>query len=240
MLKAVRLDMPDGSGWHSHRQQQWVSAGRGFVSIETEAAQWFALPGQALLVASDVPHDLKWFGAESVVSLYLTPDAIELPRNVDCRRSLVSPLMSAAVGALADDGSKDSDRTERRVEHLSAIALDEMTSDSNLDAFFLPNPISRRLRTVCLRLRERPSDSSDLDTCADLAGMSRRTFTRKFRQETGLAFNEWHRRMCAVHAIKCKMRGLKSKEICAACGYNNVKYMYSDFIKSVGISFRVL
>ena len=227
------MAMPGGSGWHSHRELQWISAGAGLLVMETEEAQWLALPGEALLVASNVPHDVRWFGTLSVASLYLEPGTLDVAGEMPCRRSAVSSLMQAAVQSLADDMKAEPERKERRIDCLSGIILDEMGGGA-LDALALPNPISRGLRTLCLRLRERPAAPSDLDTCAGIAGMSRRTFTRKFHQETGLSFNDWMRRLRALHALKQRLQGQATKQICESCGYSSVNYMHSEVKRILG------
>ncbi len=51
--------------------------------------------------------------------------------------------------------------------------------------YHAPMPKDRRLVRVCRELIADPADQRDLDELARVAGMSRRTFTRLFRAETG-------------------------------------------------------
>ena len=52
-----------------------------------------------------------------------------------------------------------------------------------------------------------PADPRDLDAFARLAGMGRRTFTRSFRRETGLAFAMWRQQVRLQAALSHAERG---------------------------------
>ena len=55
---------------------------------------------------------------------------------------------------------------------------------------------------MCIRDRfAAPSITADLDTMAATTGMSRRTFTRQFRAETGISFGAWRQQACLLSLI---------------------------------------
>ena len=50
-----------------------------------------------------------------------------------------------------------------------------------------------RLLEIARAAAERPDDARELDAWAHLAATSKRSFTRHFREETGLSFATWAR-----------------------------------------------
>src|SRR3546814_10381681 len=62
-------------------------------------------------------------------------------------------------------------------------------------------PGDSRLKRICEAIIADPSDSRTIDDWACDIGMSRRTLTRRFREETGLSFSTWRRRARLQEAI---------------------------------------
>jgi transcriptional regulator GlxA family with amidase domain len=63
---------------------------------------------------------------------------------------------------------------------------DEVERAGNKRTILLPMPSNERLRHVAERLLKSPDDPADLDSLAVDAHMSRRNFTRSFKEETRL------------------------------------------------------
>lgn len=223
--------------WHSHAEAQWIAAGDSIVVLETEEAAWLALPGQALLVASAARHHVSLVGARKVPSLYLAPSAFPPSPDASCRLLAVTPLMAAAVAALIADVPPIARVPSARARVLCDLIIDEL-SRPDLAPMRLPIPEDRGLRRLCGRLRERPGDPRDVDACAALAGMSRRTFTRRFRQETGETFVEWRRRARVMEALKLQARGETAKRIATVTGYPNVQALYAEARHVLGASLK--
>lgn len=100
----------------------------------------------------------------------------------------------------------------------------QLALDDSLD------PEDRRLEQVCQRILENPARSITTDHIARDAGMSRATFTRKFRATTGMSLVEFVRSA----RIKAAMRLLTdtSMDVCAIayqCGFDNLGYFYRTF-----------
>jgi AraC-like DNA-binding protein len=217
-------------GWHSHPAAQWIAAGKGFATLETEEGQWAVFPGRAIIIASDVPHDLRWHGAEEVASVYMEPDAVSFQPKQTCRHMTVSPLLEAAVATLI--GENWPYDLAGRAGLLAPVILDEIQRDER-PLFGLPTPDSRPLRMLCRQLRENSSDQRDIDAWADAVGVSRRTLTRRFRDETGLSFVEWRQRAKVLHALRRTMDGAPPQLAAKQAGYPSVHAMRAEIRKAV-------
>ena len=109
---------------------------------------------------------------------------------------------------------------EGRGGALARLVIDEIARAAAA-AFELPLPAAKRLAQVCGALIENPSLGLDIDGWADQAALSRRTFTRKFKAETGLSFGTWRRRLRALSAAALLSEGASAGAAAAKAGYRS-------------------
>lgn len=65
----------------------------------------------------------------------------------------------------------------------------------------LPIPGDQRLADLCRQFIAQPSAQIEIDNWAYRIGMSRRSFTRLFRQQTGLSLWAWRQQACVMAAL---------------------------------------
>jgi AraC-like DNA-binding protein len=65
--------------------------------------------------------------------------------------------------------------------------------------------------------------------------MSRRNFTRMFRQETGLSFVEWRQQACLVAALPRLGAGETVTSVAMALGYDNPAAFTAMFKRLLGV-----
>jgi AraC-like DNA-binding protein len=82
-------------------------------------------------------------------------------------------------------------------------------------------PKSKRLLAIAEYLIANPSDVRNLNYWAKEAGMSRKTFTRKFFAETRCPFGKWRRLLKAQTAFHRLGSGATVAEIADELGYQN-------------------
>lgn len=181
-------------------------------------------------MASEAPHDLRWHGAGELASVYMEPDAVAFAPGQTCRLMAVSPLLDAAVATLI--GETWPYDLSGRAGLLAPVVLDEIRRGER-PLFGLPTPDSRPLRTLCRQLRETPADPRDIDAWADAVGVSRRTLTRRFRDETGLSFVEWRQRAKVMHAVRRTMDGAPPQLAAKQAGYPSVQAMRAEMRKTL-------
>jgi AraC-like DNA-binding protein len=98
----------------------------------------------------------------------------------------------------------------------------------------VPFPADDALATRCRRFLERPSAHESIDAWAGTLAMSRRTFTRMFRRETGLSLAEWQRRAAVLQAIPRLTRGEPITTIALDLGYGSPAAFTSMFKRVLG------
>jgi AraC-like DNA-binding protein len=97
-----------------------------------------------------------------------------------------------------------------------------------------PLPADARLAKVCRHLFAAPSIDADLDRVAADAGVSRRTFTRQFRAQTGVSFAAWRQQVCMLAAIARLTDGQPVTRVALDLGYASASAFTSAFRRILG------
>jgi AraC-like DNA-binding protein len=128
----------------------------------------------------------------------------------------VSPLLRQLLDEAVDLPALYDD--EGRAGKLMALLIAEIAIMPQL-SLNAPVPADPRLARLCRRIFAEPSISVDLDAAAVEAGMSRRTFTRLFRMQSGVSFGEWLRQVCLLAAIERLSVGQQVTRVALDLGY---------------------
>lgn len=116
---------------------------------------------------------------------------------------------------------------------LMALLIAEIAAMPRL-SLHAPLPRDARLVEVCRAIFIAPSIATDLDDVAVAAGMSRRTFTRRFREETGVSFAEWRQQVCLLAAIARLSEGQSVTRVALDLGYGSPSAFTSAFRRVLG------
>ena len=81
-----------------------------------------------------------------------------------------------------------------------------------------------------------PSDPRDIDDWAALAAMGRRTFTRKFKQETGTGLAVWRQQIRLMEALSLLASGESITRVSFEVGYDSLSGFSAMFRKAFGVS----
>ena len=206
------------TGWHNHVRGQVLYSTQGLMLAETEAGAWAVPVGHALLIPPGLHHDISMHGAVRMLTAYVAPDTWDSIAGSSCRVIKASRLFDAALAALCEEPVLY--EPEGRGAHLTAVILDEVMR-AEIAELALPLPRTHRLREVCRKLIENPALSGGLDDWAEAIATSRRTLTRTFREETGMSFSAWKRRLRHLQSLKLREQGIPMKSIASRVGYQS-------------------
>lgn len=205
------------TGSHAHVRVQLLYATSGLMVAATEAGTWAVPAGHALLIPPHLVHEVTMHGPVTMRTAYLDAAALAVPA---CQVIAVSPLLDAALIALAEEPVLYD--VAGRGGHLAALVLDEI-GRAPAAPFVLPLPQDARLRRLCAALIADPALPHDIDAWAERIAMSRRTLTRRFRQETGLSFGDWRRRVRLLEAMVQEAEGGAGARIATRVGYGSAR-----------------
>ena len=102
----------------------------------------------------------------------------------------------------------------------------------------VPMPTAPRLLKAAQSVLTSPTAATSLDQLAACAGMSRRSFSRHFRSQTGLPYARWKRAVIAQHALELVAAGHKVSSVALDVGYESVSAFIAMFRRQYGESPR--
>lgn len=219
---------------HAHRRGQFAFASRGTISLTTPEGRWLVPPQRACWVPAGVAHAMAMRGPVTMLNVFVAADevaAVRLPARcgVYAVSALLRHLMDDAVDLPA---MYDLDGRGGRLMQLLVAEIAAMPRLS----LHAPLPRDPRLVRTCQQLFDAPSIGASLDEVAAEAGMSRRTFTRQFRADTGVGFAEWRQQVCLLAAIERLGAGQPVTRIALDLGYASPSAFSSAFRRVLGES----
>ena len=227
-------DYQDGQHFalHSHQRGQFAYAACGVITVFTDQGNWVVPPQRAIWVPAAVPHEMSMTGPVTMLNTYIrNPVAARLGLPEQCQVFGVSPLLRQLLLQAVDiPALYDLARREGLVMSLLLHEIAEMAPLS-LNA---PLPDQPRLATACRRLLAEPSLEIGIDDMTRQVGMSRRTFTRLFRQQTGISFVEWRQQACLLAAVVRLGNGEAITQVATDLGYSSPSAFTSVFRRVLG------
>lgn len=219
---------------HAHRRGQFAFASRGTISLTTPEGRWLVPPQRACWVPAGVAHAMAMRGPVTMLNVFVAADEVAAVRlRARCGVYAVSALLRHLMDDAVDlPAMYDLDGRGGRLMQLLVAEIAAMPRLS----LHAPLPRDPRLVRTCQQLFDAPSIAASLDEVAAEAGMSRRTFTRQFRADTGVGFAEWRQQVCLLAAIERLGAGQPVTRIALDLGYASPSAFSSAFRRVLGES----
>ncbi len=215
---------------HSHARAQLIYGSVGVMAVNTDEVSVVLPPQRAVWVPAGVEHEVRCRSAVSVRTLYVDDQARpDLP--VSCRVLEVSTLLrELIIEATIIPVEYDEQGRDGRVMQL---ILDELTS-TPVAPLHIPMPQNEHLLKVCRSIISDPGQNRTVDDWADVARMGHRTFTRKFRKETGMTFAEWRQHVRLMEALARLATGQQVTKVAFDVGYSSASAFTAMFHRTFG------
>jgi AraC-like DNA-binding protein len=215
---------------HRHRRSQLLYGSNGVLLVRTEQGRWVVPPERGVWIPGGIIHDVQLLGAVNVRSVYIEPGAVPgLPAG--CRVVGVSALMRSLLLEAVDLPLEyDIDGREGLI---MALILQEIARMPVLP-LNLPLPGHAALAARCRRFLEGPTPHDTIDDWCGALGMSRRAFTRLFRQETGLSLSGWRQQACLFAALPRLAAGEAVTTVALDLGYDSAAAFTTMFKRLLG------
>jgi AraC-like DNA-binding protein len=221
----------DAATWHAHESGQFILVETGISHLRTELGAWIVPARSVAWVPPGVRHISRSSGAGSGWAVIPPVELRGLPGRVCVLRA--SALMIASLQRLTQ--LNPGDGAKRRL--LWRIVAAEM-SEAQPEQLEIPMPTAPRMVKAAQSVLARPCAAASLDRLAARAGMSRRSFTRHFRSQTGLPYARWKRAVIAHHALELVAAGHKVSSVALDVGYASVSAFIAMFRRQYGESPR--
>lgn len=226
--------LPDGHTIppHQHRRGQLISSATGVIVLTTDTGAWVMPPQQGLWIPPATEHRVRAVGVVNTQSLYLEPGVVpDMPTH--CQVVGISPFMRSL---LAEAMSLPLEyELNGRAGALMALICHEMRQLPILP-LSLSYPKHGPLAVRCRQFIHRPDVHETIDDWSMALGMSRRSFTRLFKQETGLSFMAWRQQACLMLAMPRLVAGESVTTVALDLGYENPASFTLMFKRAFGSS----
>ena len=234
---AQAIDYTDGTHEvaHLHHRAQLVYATSGIVRAVTPLGLWMLTPGNALLIGSQIEHELHMVGQVSMRTLYIEPDSLA-PQKQECSVVSVDALLRATILGLFDARAEEADEAgQSRTALLVPLILRLLRdAEEGAHAARLPLPANGRLRSICESLIAQPASNDTLERWAERVGASSRTVARLFRVETGMSFGQWREQLRLAEAMSKLSVGHAAGQVAQDLGYADVRTFTVMFRRAFG------
>ena len=221
---------------HSHSRAEFIYVASGKLSVTMDNIGFTASAGSAVLIPPDAVHEAQTLCDTAMMTIYITlPRA--MPQLTYCRVMVVSELLRELMqAALQIPTTYENHSRDQRIMDLLREEVAWLAVQSPMPGLKTPIPREARLAQLCQQLLAETQTAVSLDSAATSVGMGRRTFTRRFRDETGLSFNEWMLRVRLNSAVGKLMTGASITEAAFDAGYSSPSAFAKLFKRSFGIS----
>ncbi len=216
--------------WHEHTSGQLYWLSQGVIIIETEMAQLTVTPGSLGWFPPGLRHRAWVPGVLKGKSIYLNPlSCASFPSNPGAYGA--DSFVLALLERVFQSGQLDSCADYQN--KLLGVLECEMIRASELP-LQLMLPVDRRARNVADELLKNPASMLDQAQLAQRWGLSIRTLSRLFRQQTGLSFSQWRQQAKIVVSLQWVLAGEPVSEVAALSGYSNVSAYIDAFRQRFG------
>jgi AraC-like DNA-binding protein len=188
---------------HVHAEGQLSCIEDGALRLQTKDGRWVVPKGRIIWIPARVRHAFAVVGESASWQLLLSRSMARLLPKEVCVLS-VSPLLLASLEELILEQQRE--RSQKRIRALMAmIRCDLERAKPHPLGLQIPKDAGLRKATDSLLLA--PADERGIDGWAKELGMSRRSFTRRFSEETGTSFAKWHRTLKLQRALESLAAG---------------------------------
>ena len=215
---------------HSHKEGQFAYVASGGISMLTDKGNWVIPARRAIWVPPNIGHEMHMLGAVTMLNMYLIDQhANDASLPPHCQVFEVSDLLHQLLNAILPINATISDRRRR----INALLLDELSHMPSLP-LSVPLPEEGRLLRACKNFLSSPKQTISIDEMASLAAMSRRNFTRQFREGTGMSFVSWRQHACILEGVTRLNLGVAVKDVSISLDYSSTSAFCTAFRSLLG------
>lgn len=229
-IEKFDYDSLHSTPWHKHASGQLYWLNHGILVIETTSVQWTVTPGSLGWFPADVSHRAWVPAGVKGQSLYLEPASCPpFPAHPGVYGA--DAFVMAILERLCREGDFSSPAEYQR--HLLKLLGFEIAGAPDLP-LQLTLPVDRRARNVANELLKNPACALDQTQLAKQWGLSVRSLSRLFTQQTGLSFSQWRQQAKVVTSLQWVLAGLPVSEVALRSGYSNVSAYIDVFRQRFG------
>ncbi|WP_428239545.1 AraC family transcriptional regulator [Gynuella sp.] len=215
------------SSWHSHDAGQLTQVNQGVLLIETSHGRWLIPCGRVGWIPPRQRHTAFSRTAISGHSIYLHPKlCLQMP-DTPCVLEMTD-LGATILGRLF---------TQPENNHIQSALMEVLMNELNAaeqEPWQLPIPQDARLQKLTMLILKDVSNDRTIADWSNEIGMSTRSLSRRFSEETGMTFVRWRQLARLLQAMEWLQMGRSVEWVAQACGYSNTSAFITVFKQYMG------
>ncbi|PWC20859.1 AraC family transcriptional regulator [Brenneria roseae subsp. roseae] len=231
-IQPLRHPSKHTTHWHRHPTGQiyWIT--RGMVMVETEQMKWALTPGSVGWFPPDLPH-YAWMPVNAQgASLHFSAGCCDVLPSSPCIRT-ASPFLLLLLKKISE--MEATDNNPERLQHLLQVMVDEIQlADTAPSQLILPG--DSRAKQVAQKILTGSTCDLTQAALAKQAGLSVRTLSRLFIQQTGFTFSQWRQKAKVIMALEHLLCGEPVGQVAQSSGYENVSSFIAVFRRFMGMT----
>lgn len=231
LVGRVDFSEPGAFPHHRHRKHQLSFAISGVLYLSTSVGTWILPPSRALLIKAGIEHSTEVKRPAQIRTLYIDPDAYDLPSGPECMVFEVTPLVRELIFACTKFRW---DYAAGSAEHRMSQVLIDQFHKLDHTPVNIPMPHDTRALKIVEILRKDPGNRDTLAQLSESVGASARTIERIFARETPMTFGAWRQRQRLVAAVERLAYGANVHTIAHEVGYDSASSFVVAFKKMFG------
>ncbi|MCL9671218.1 helix-turn-helix transcriptional regulator [Citrobacter sp. MNAZ 1397] len=203
---------------HEHPFAEFLYARNGSMRVEIEGKTLVVPVLYGVWIPAHVPHRIFATSDVLLESLYVEADFATIAFS-GSKVVVVSDFVRAFihyatqnVPELYDDEGEDGQLVQ------VLISLLRRLPDAGLSISWPGSPL---LMKVCSQIQKTPGETHSIEKWASGSGMSVRTFSRRFKKETGVAFSEWKKRVRLLESVVMLKNKRSVTQVALDLGYSS-------------------
>ncbi|SDS62171.1 helix-turn-helix domain-containing protein [Microlunatus soli] len=229
---------------HFHDQHQIVYAGRGVLSVQTDAGVWVAPTSRAIWIPAGTVHQHRAYGDTVLytVGLPVDEEAAAGPGHAAGDTGIGAGVLGLSTPAVLEvgpllrelllsyvDGDPQESPARRR---LRSVLLDQLQPATER-SLQLPTPTDDRLLRAAAILAEQPELTS-MRELARRCGCSDRTLSRLCRDQLAMTLPQWRTQIRLHRALRLLAEGETVTAVARATGWSTPSAFIDVFRRVLG------
>ncbi|WP_038907485.1 helix-turn-helix domain-containing protein [Dickeya oryzae] len=217
---------------HQHPFVEFLYAREGGMRVEIEGKTLIVPVLYGVWIPAHVPHCILSTSDVMLESLYIEPDYVAIDHS-SCKVVLVSDFIREFIHYATKHVPEqyDYDGDDAQLVKVLTTLLRQLPDAG----FSLSWPSSATLMWVCRDIQQTPDAPHGIEEWSARTGMSVRTFSRRFKKETGVAFSEWKKRMRLLESVVMLKNNRSVTQVALDLGYASTASFTFAFRQMFGV-----
>ena len=217
---------------HQHPFVEFLYAREGSMRVEIEGKTMIVPVLYGVWIPAHMPHRILASSDVLLESLYIESDFAAIDHR-GSKVVVVSDFIREFIhySALHVPENYNPEGDDAQLVRV-LITLLQQLPDAGLS---LPWPYSPSLIKVCHKMQQAPDETHSIEQWSASSGMSVRTFSRRFKKETGVAFIEWKKRMRLLESVVMLKSNRSVTQVALDLGYSSTASFTFAFRQMFGV-----